>query len=468
MTKVIIEPYNYQLEDMQFLLKEKRTALLHSPGVGKTLGTLLALMWVLEHEGGKALIIVPSILIDTWHDKIQEYFETKLTVLRYKGTLSERRRMNIEAHRIVIVSYDILQRDYDILSKIQWKYIVSDETKYVKLGEAKRSSKTGRMNKFGCVQALMFKAEYITLMNGTPVTKSPADVFHIIQLINSNIYISKKNFLRYHAVYRRQNGFPIISGWIKLDEMKRFLDKVSRRLIKSDVLDLPKKQLIIRQFSLSKKHQKRLKELWEFGFLELKDKDAMFLEGMALLMTVRRAMIDTSLLDLKETSAYIEALEDLLEDLKGEQVIIFTHFHSTVDILKKRFKFRELNGRVSAKQKDQTIKDFKEEKFNILVASAKSAGVGLDLQQCHNVIFFELDYTPDDFWQGQDRVHRPGQDHEVNIYVLLAKATPAVALFKSIMDNINYVKRILEGKEDASALFEAKITAVEEQKWKKL
>ena len=468
MTKLAITPYDYQVEDMRFLIREKKAALLHEPGVGKTLGTLLALTWVLESEDGKGLIVVPSILIDTWYDKIYDYFDTNLTVLKYKGTLSERKKMNIEGHRIVIVSYDILQRDYDILSKIQWKYLVSDETKYVKIGEVKRSKKTGRMNKFGCVNALAYKTEYLTLMNGTPITKSPADVFHIIQLINPNAYVSMKNFLRFHAIYRRDDsGFPVISGWIKLDLMKNLLNKISRRLIKSEVLELPKKQLIIKQFSLSDKHQKRLKELWEFGFLELSD-DNIFLEGMALLMTVRRAMIDTSLLELKETSAYIEALEDLLDELQGEQVIIYTHFHSTVDILKKRFKFRELNGRVSAKQKDQTIKDFKDRKFNLLVASAKSAGIGLDFQQCHNVIFFELDYTPDDFWQGIDRTHRPGQEHEVNIYVLLAKATPAVALFRSIMTNIDYVRKILEGKEDASTLFENKITVKEEQRWKKL
>ena len=52
--------------------------------------------------------------------------------------------------------------------------------------------------------------------------------------------------------------------------------------------------------------------------------------------------------------------------------------------------------------------------------------------------------------------------------MLIAKATPAVALFRSIMDNIDYVKKILEGKEDASSLFDSKITLKEEMAWKKL
>ena len=82
------------------------------------------------------------------------------------------------------------------------------------------------------------------------------------------------------------------------------------------------------------------------------------------------------------------------------------------------------------------------------------AGVGLDFQNCHNVIFFELDYEVDSFWQGQDRVHRPGQTEEVNIFVLIARNTPAVNLFRGIKTNINFVVELLKGKEDGKPMFE--------------
>ena len=473
MTDLTIKPYDYQIEDMQFLLEHKKAALLHSPGVGKTLGVLLALTYVLETEGGRALVIVPPILLDTWQDKFKEYFKSDLSSVIYRGTISQRAKIDLMNHRIVFISFGLIQRDYDKLKKIQWSYLVIDETKYIKNGEVKRSSKTKMMNKFGVVQALSSRIKYLALMNGTPITKSPADLFHIIQLLNPNIYVSKKNFLKIHAIYKANNdGYPMIVGWRRLDVLNSLLAKYTRRLIKEDVLDLPKKQLIVKQFSLDPIHQRRLKELWDYGFLEL-DEDAIYLEGMGLMMQVRRAMIDTSLVGLNNKSEYFTALDDLLTDLGNEQVIIFAHFHTTIEKLKgfldgKGIKFTEITGRVSSAEKEKAVDLFKKNGCQVLVANAKSAGVGLDFYNCHNGIFFELDYEVDSFWQGQDRMHRIGQIENVNIYVFVARDTPAVSLFRAVKTNINYVEEVLKGKEDSSIFWNNKITVEEELAWKKL
>ena len=88
-------------------------------------------------------------------------------------------------------------------------------------------------------------------------------------------------------------------------------------------------------------------------------------------------------------------------------------------------------------------------------------GVGLDLQHSRNIIFFELDYEVDSFWQGQDRVHRPGQRNDVNIYVFLAKRTIAVKLFKSVVTNTNFVQQLLNRENNSSFLSDAVITTEE-------
>ncbi len=473
MTSLAMQPYDYQREDMKFLVQLKKGALLHEPGVGKTFGALLAMTYVLETEGGKALIIMPPVLLDTWYEKIYSYFDTGLKTLIYRGTPKARKAFKLEEYDIVIASYNIFQIDYIVFKDSRFSIIIADETKYIKNGVVSKSKKTGRMNKFGCTQSLIHKAKYVTLMNGTPVTKSPEDLFHIIQLLNPNIYVTKKNFLRNHAKYMpNELGYPQIVGWKNLEGLEQILKGYSRRLIKSEVLELPKKQLIIKQFNLESSHQKQLKELWDFGFVEL-DEDNIFLEGMALMMEVRRALIDPSLLGINKKSTYLEVLEDLLDDLKGEQIILFAHFHKSMDLIEEVLKakgisYSPLHGRVSAKNKQKAVDGFKTKKFDVLLANAKSAGVGLDFPQCHNVIFLELDYEVDSFWQGQDRVHRPGQTEEVNIFVFIARNTPAVKLFRGIKTNIDFVKELLAGKEDASTLFEDKITVQEEESWKNI
>jgi SNF2 family DNA or RNA helicase len=478
MTTCKIDPYDYQIDDMNFLLNMKKGALLHEPGVGKTFGALLALSYVLETEGGTAVVVMPPMLLKTWYDKIYEYFDTSLKTLLYSGTVKQRENYDFGNYDIILVSFQILSRDYKRFKSIpKLTSLTVDESKYIKFGEVKKSKKTGRMNGFGNVQSLAHKTKYLTIMNGTPLTKSPEDVFHILQLINPGMYVTKKNFLRTHAIYATgDTGFPIIRGWKFLPALESRLDKVSRRMIKSDVLkDLPAKQLIIKQFDLDEAHLKNLKEMWEFGFLDLKgaDTELLFLEGMALMMTIRRAMIEPSMVGITGKSRYFDVLGDLLDDLGTEQFIIFAHFHSTIDLLKefldgRKVSFTELHGRVSSKSKDQAVEDFKNKKIQALVANPKSAGVGLDFQQARNVIFFELDYEVDSFWQGQDRVHRPGQQQEVNIFAFVARNTPAVALLRAIKTNVNYVAEVLQGREDSSLLFDNRVTVEEETQWMKL
>ncbi len=479
MTSLIMTPYDYQIEDMKFLVQFKKGALLHEPGVGKTFGALMALTYVIETEGGQALVIMPPVLLDTWYEKLYSYFDTDLKALIYRGPPTTRQKIKLEKYDIVFVSFDLFQRDYNRFKESKFKQIIVDETKYIKGGEVKKSAKTKRMNKFGAVQSLAHRAKYLTLMNGTPLTKTPADIFHIIHLCNPNAYVTKKNFIGYHAKYSRdEGGFPMIVGWQKLDKVEAILNIYSRRLLKKDVLDLPDKQLLIKQFNLSPSHQKRLKELWDFGFLEIEEQEGIseeqkFLEGMGLMMQVRQAMLDPSIVGLKEKSIYFDVLDDLLDSLGNEQVILFAHFHNTIDLLreyieKKKLTYTELHGRVPATKRQAAVNGFKTGQFQILLANPKSAGVGLDFQNARNVIFFELDYEVDSFWQGQDRVHRPGQTREVNIWVFVSRNTPAVDLFRSVKTNINYVSEVLKGKEDSSRLFENKITVKEERAWKKL
>lgn len=478
MTNLKLQPYDYQIEDMKFLIRNKKGALLHEPGVGKTFGALMALTYVLETEGGTAVVVMPPVLLNTWYEKIFDYFDTDLKVLIYVGPPKAREKFNLGNYDIILISYQLLSRDFNRFKSIpDLISLTIDESKYIKVGEVKKSAKTKRMNGFGTVQSLAHKCKYVTIMNGTPLTKSPQDVFHILQLLNSGLYVTKKNFLRTHAIYSRgETGFPMITGWKYLPVLEKRLESVSRRMVKSEVLkDLPPKQLIVKQFDLDPLHLKRLKELWEFGFLDLKDssQELIFMEGMALMMRVRQAMIDPSLLDIKGKSTYFTVLNDLLDDLGSEQFIIFAHFHQTTDLIKglldeKKIKSTELHGRVSQGAKNKAVEDFKAGKVQAMVANAKSAGVGLDFQQARNVIFFELDYEVDSFWQGQDRVHRPGQTEDVNIFAFVARNTPAVALMRAIKTNVNYVAEVLQGKEDSSLFFDNKITLKEEQSWKNL
>lgn len=466
MTNYVYTPLEYQLDDARFGIQNKRWAILHEPGVGKTFSVLIFLTYLAEKFGTQSIVVMPQILLDEWDVKFKAYFNTDLNLTIYAGTPDERKSILkiLPKATIVVVSYNIASKELIDLSKALPKLnaIAADESKFIKNTNSKG---------FKAFQKLANKLEYMVLMNGTPVTKTPKDLFSIIHLINPNIYVSEKNFLRHHAIYSKDDsGFPMIVGWKNLAQLNKLVEQLCRRKLKKDVLDLPEKHLIIKNFKLSQKHQKLLKEFWEFGFLELSADELLFAQSSALAHKVRQALMDPSILGLAEESAYFDMLDLIIDGIGDEQGIIYAHYHITSDALQKYFSnkgisYVVIDGRSSPKQKAKALEDFRTGKATWLVGNAQSMGIGLDLQHCRNVVYFELDYAVDNFWQGMDRVHRPGQLRESRIFVMVADKTPAVALLKSIMDNVDYVAEILKGKETQTSFFNDAITLEDTFRW---
>lgn len=467
MTEYKYTPLDYQLDDARFGIQNKRWGILHEPGVGKTFSILIFLTYLYEKYGYQSIVVMPPILLDEWRVKFKAYFSSDISYLLYEGTIAERKALLQKLPKVGLVfcSYIIFTKESEIMAKHMPKLnaVVCDESKFIKNTNSKG---------FKAVQKLSKHTEYLALMNGTPVTKTPLDLFSIIHLINPNIYVTEKNFLRHHAVYSKDaGGFPIIVGWKNLNKLNMLVEKFCRRKLKKDVLDLPEKHLIIKTFKLEQNHRKVLKEFWEFGFLEISSDELLFAQSSALSHKVRQATIDPSILGLNTRSSYFDMLDLTLDDLGDEQAIIYAHYHTTSDALQKYLSLKgltyaTLDGRGTPKSKAQALEDFRIGKVQYLVGNAQSMGIGLDLQHCRNVIYFELDYAVDNFWQGMDRVHRPGQLRESRIFVFIANETPAVALLKSIMDNVDYVSEILKGKQTHTSFFNDAITIEDQLKWK--
>lgn len=466
MTEYKYTPLEYQLDDARFGIQNKKWGILHEPGVGKTFSILIFLTYLYEKFGYQSIVVMPPILLDEWDKKFKAYFSSDIKFVLYEGSVKERaaKLPSLKTCGIAICSYAIFTKEHDAIVKAMPKLnaIICDESKFIKSTGSKA---------FKAVQKVSKKLEYLALMNGTPVTKTPLDLFSVIQLINPNIYVTEKNFLRHHAVYSAgPQGFPLIVGWKNLDKLNMLVERFCRRKLKKDVLDLPEKHLIIKSFKLDPKHQKTLKEFWDFGFLEIDEENLLFAQASALAHKIRQAAIDPSILGLDGVSRYFEMLDMTIDDLGTEQSIIYAHYHSTSDAIQrflsnKGLTYATVDGRGTPKSKAKALEDFRSGKVQYLVGNAQSMGIGLDLQHCRNVIYFELDYAVDNFWQGMDRVHRPGQLRESRIFVFVADKTPSVALVKSIMDNIDYVSEILKGRQTHTSFFEDAITIEDTLKW---
>ncbi len=124
---------------------------------------------------------------------------------------------------------------------------------------------------------------------------------------------------------------------------------------------------------------------------------------------------------------YIEYPDDqfiILTELDEEEVILQEFFGSSGDYV-------VLNGKTKEYDREQIVNDFIDGKIRVLITKPKIIGFGLNLQNCHRLIYYGISDSYERFYQSLRRCYRRGQDKHVQAYI------PITGLEKPIMDNIN-------------------------------
>ena len=145
---------------------------------------------------------------------------------------------------------------------------------------------------------------------------------------------------------------------------------------------------------------------------------------------IKQETVDTS------GSYKLVELEKILKD-KKEKILVFCATHASTKevcnyLRKKNMLVRFINGALKQKQRDKTIKDFKQGNFNILCATDLAAR-GLDIDDISLVVNYELPL------HAQEYIHRIGRTGRFNkkgkAITLLAKADKP--LWKEIKTYLN-------------------------------
>lgn len=86
----------------------------------------------------------------------------------------------------------------------------------------------------------------------------------------------------------------------------------------------------------------------------------------------------------------------------------------------------EIKGADTINHKESSIINFANGEIDVLITKPKIAGFGVNLQICHNVIFFGLSDSYEQFYQAVRRCWRFGQDHTVDVHVVIGEREQAI------------------------------------------
>ena len=200
--------------------------------------------------------------------------------------------------------------------------------------------------------------------------------------------------------------------YVVWDETDRMLELGFFKQIENILTKLPKEK---QSFMLSATFNKRLINLASKHLIE--PKIISISQGNEVPALIKQETIDT-------TGSYkLAALEKILKEVK-DKVLIFCATHASTRevcnfLRKKNMLARFINGALKQKQRDKTLKDFKQGDFNILCATDLAAR-GLDIEDISLVINYELPL------HAQEYIHRIGRTGRFNkkgkAITLLSKA----------------------------------------------
>lgn len=229
------------------------------------------------------------------------------------------------------------------------------------------------------------------------------------------------------------------NGAKNLDVLHKNIQDVILYKKKEECIDLPPKTRIFRQAEVKGASLKAYKSAHKEAEKEyLKSKDLDKPEAAIVFLIRLRAAASKA-----KVESGVELAKDILEE--GRQVVIFTEFRETVDLLHKALGGEILTGDTPIEERQVCVDRFQSGESKVFISTSGAGGVGITLTKASDVILLDRPWTPGDARQAEDRVYRIGQERKVMAYWMqFGQADERIdSLLQTKEERISFV---LEGK----------------------
>ena len=396
-------------------------------GLGKTLQVISLLLDYNENSDEKrtSMVVCPSSLALNWFNEINKFAPTlKTTVIA--GNAEERKRLiqKLQDYDIIITSYDLLKRDVDTYTEInyEYKFIIADEAQYIK---------NNNTQNFKAIKKI--KAQTKFALTGTPIENSLAELWSIFDF-------SMPGYLYSYRKFKESFETPIIKeeDTYKMSKLKMLIEPFILRRIKEEVLtELPEKTVTVLNSEMEEEQQKLYmsymskareeveNELIASGF----EKNQMKI--LALLMRLRQICCHPKLFidNYDGGSGKLNQCMEIIKDaVQGNhKILLFSGYTSMFDIIEKELekediKYFKLTGQTKVSERIELVDEFNENNdIKVFLISLKAGGTGLNLIGADMVIHYDPWWNISAENQATDRTYRIGQKRNVQVYKLITK-----------------------------------------------
>lgn len=423
----IFKPHDYQMPAMEWLYDLPRCALWMPMGGGKTVTTLTALDNLSLIEDVYPMLVLAPLRVarSTWPDEVVKWDHLKhLRVSAITGTAMQR-------ERAFAVEADIYTMNYDNLVWLServgddwpFKTVVADEFTRLKSFRLRQGSKRARaLGKIAHSHVSRFVG-----LTGTPGANGVKDLWGQTWFLDKGQRLGK-TFSAFEERWFRK-------GWdgYSIEPMPHAQTEIENLLrdICLTVEGLPVDEPIVNRLYVTLPNPVRVlyEELEKEMFVQIGEHEV---EGVnAAVRTMKCLQLANGAVYVNDEGAWeevhdakLQALDSVIEEANGANVLVAYNFKSDLSRLRKRYpKARVLDAN------PQTIKDWNAGKISLLLAHPASAGHGLNLAEGGNILaFFGLNWNLEEHMQiieriGPMRQAQAGLDRPVFLHLIMATDT---------------------------------------------
>jgi len=462
------KPYEHQLKALKKSHNKELFAYFMEMGTGKS-KVLIDNVSMLYDKGkiNGFLLVAPKGVYKNWFDSeipthMVNHVDKKMVLWQANITKSQQQKLDTlfepgEDLHILIMNVDAFSTSKGVefaakFLRCHRTMMAIDESTTIKNPDAKRSKHICSLGRY---------AKYKRILTGSPVTKSPLDLYKQCEFLGEGLldFTSYYAFRTRYAILKTMNfgshSAKVPVGYKNLQELSDKIALFSDRVLKEDCLDLPDYTYQKRIIQLSKEQQKIYDQMKNVALAQMDGK--LMTTSTALVQLMRLQQItcghfkadDGTLKIIKNER--VNALMDILEEVEGK-AIIWAHWRHDIDSIVKAIE-KEYDpgsvmtyyGSTSTEDRAKAIKAIQDPKSKVrfLVGTPQTGGYGITLTEANVMIYYSNGYDLEKRTQSEARINRIGQKRKMTYIDIICEKTVDERIVKALRKKINIASEVM-------------------------
>lgn len=467
-----IEPYDYQIEGIEYGLNSPKFILGDTQGIGKTMQSLHIAAIKKELYLHKHCLIICCVngLKINWMREVGIHTYLTSHIIgsklkkngKMKKTITSKDKMNDieninEIDDFFLITNVESLRDKEFTAAIK-DLILSGEISTIIVDEAHKAKSPKSLVSQSLLE-LSAAVDNLMVLSGTIVVNDPLDLYMPMSMIGvetRRFYSFQRDYCTFKTIKlktgaRKGQKIEIIEGYKNLSELQMKLKNYMLKRKKEDILNLPDKIFYNEYLEMYPEQEKLYYEAKEYNDENLNIE----LEENKLALFTRLRQITGApgiISDKVSESIKLDRMIELIEEniANNQKTIVFSQWAEVIDAAANICKEHNIKTSIvigPTKDKMAEIDKFRlNDDCPVILGTIASLGTGYSMPEANTIIFIDSPFTDADRQQAIDRAHRLTTQHNITIINLICANTVDERIENIIQNKVEISDFLIEGK----------------------